>query len=120
MSFIQYLYFQQESLPLPEQYSVQIADVEADSSGETEAGTTQTDLVRMGVHTIEVTFSVSAKWAKKLAQFRSQKSISVQYFDTETLSVQSTCMRMQDFSTELVKDTSGQGLWKVSFTLKEL
>ena len=39
MAFIQYLTFDGTALPLPDSYEVQMNDVEADSSGETEAGT---------------------------------------------------------------------------------
>lgn len=49
MAFIQYLKFDDLNLPLPDSYDIDISDVEADSSGETEAGTTQRDVVRNGV-----------------------------------------------------------------------
>lgn len=48
MAFVQYLVFDGVALPLPDSYEVQLADVEADSGGETEAGTTQRDVVRLG------------------------------------------------------------------------
>ena len=41
MAFIQYLKFDNENLPLPTSYDLDLSDVEADSGGETEAGTTQ-------------------------------------------------------------------------------
>ena len=56
MAFIQYLTLDGVPLPLPDSYGVQMSDVEADSGGETEAGTTQRDVVRMGVVSIPVTF----------------------------------------------------------------
>lgn len=59
MVFIQYLRFDGTDLPLPDSYEMELSDVEADSSGETEAGTTQRDVVRIGVVTIQVSFSVS-------------------------------------------------------------
>ena len=59
MAFIQYLKFDEMNLPLPDSYDLDISDVEADSSGETEAGTTQRDVVRTGVISIAVSFSVS-------------------------------------------------------------
>ena len=46
MAFFQYLVFDGENLPLPDSYEVELEDVEADSGGETEAGTTQRDVVR--------------------------------------------------------------------------
>ena len=51
-------------------------DVEADSGGETEAGTTQRDVVRHGVVRIPVSFSVTAKWLKKLAGYAKKDKIS--------------------------------------------
>lgn len=59
MAFVQYLVFDGARLPLPDSYEVQMDDVEADSGGETEAGTTQRDVVRLGVVSIQVSFSVS-------------------------------------------------------------
>ena len=55
MAFFQYLVFDGENLPLPESYEVELEDVEADSGGETEAGTTQRDVVRHGVARIRGT-----------------------------------------------------------------
>lgn len=49
MAFMQYLNFNGTDLPLPDSYDIDLSDVEADSSGETEAGTTQRDVVRSGV-----------------------------------------------------------------------
>lgn len=71
MAFFQYLVFDGENLPLPDSYEVELEDVEADSGGETEAGTTQRDVVRHGVARIPVSFSVTAKWLKKLQGMRS-------------------------------------------------
>ena len=84
MAFFQYLVFDGENLPLPDSYEVELEDVEADSGGETEAGTTQRDVVRHGVVRIPVSFSVTAKWLKKLAGYAKLDKISVQYFDVET------------------------------------
>ena len=46
MAFIQYLTFDGTALPLPDSYEVQMDDVEADSGGETEAGTIVAQLSR--------------------------------------------------------------------------
>ncbi len=58
MAFVQYLVFDGVLLPLPDSYEVQMVDVEADSGGETEAGTTQRDVVRLGVVSIAVGFTL--------------------------------------------------------------
>ena len=55
MAFFQYLTLDGVPLPLPDSYEVQMADVEADSGGETEAGTTQRDVVRMDTTPIRTT-----------------------------------------------------------------
>lgn len=119
MAFIQYLVFDGTALPLPDSYEVQMSDVEADSGGETEAGTTQRDVVRLGVVSIPATFSVSPKWLKLLTGFKQKEKITVDYFDTETLRMKRTEMYVDGYKASLVKDTSYKGLWKVSFTLKE-
>ena len=92
---------------------------EADSGGETEAGTTQRDVVRMGVVSIPASFSVSPKWLKLLTGFKQKEKLTVDYFDTETLEIKRTEMYISGYKASLVKDTSYKGLWKVSFTLKE-
>ena len=120
MAFFQYLVFDGENLPLPESYEVELEDVEADSGGETEAGTTQRDVVRHGVARIPVSFSVTAKWLAKLAAYAKKDKIVVQYFDTETLGLKTAEMYVMGYKAKLRKDTSYKGLWTVSFTLKEI
>lgn len=120
MSFIQYLNFNQKPLPMPDSYDIDLSDVEADSGGETEAGTTQRDVVRTGVVSISVSFSVSAKWLKLLTAYSKLPKITVQYFDTEGLDLKETEMYITGFKAKLEKDTSYRGLWTVSFTLKEM
>lgn len=119
MAFFQYLNFNGTNLPLPDSYDVDLSSVEADTTGETEAGTTQRDVVRQGVVTISVSFSVTAAWLKRLTVFSKMDKLTVLYFDTETLEQKETEMYVTGFKTKLEKDTSRKGLWKVSFTLNE-
>lgn len=119
MAFIQYLNFNGEDLPLPLTYDIDLSDVEADSSGETEAGTTQRDVVRSGVINIYVSFQVSPKWLKKLSAYRKLPRLTVKYFDPEELEIKETKMYIEGYRSSLVKDTSYKGLWSVSFTLME-
>ena len=70
MAFIQYLNFDGTDIPLPDSYDVEVSDVVSDAGGETEAGTTQRDVVRSGVVSIPVAFSISPAWLKKLSEFR--------------------------------------------------
>ena len=119
MAFIQYLTFDGENLPLPDSYEVNLEDKEADSGGETEAGTIQRDVVRTGVVEISVSFSVTQVWLKKLTEYKNQESTTVLYFDPETATQVQTQMYVEGFKAKLEKDTSYKGLWTVSFTLKE-
>ena len=119
MAFFEYLKFDGTVLPLPDSYEVTLSAVEADSSGETEAGTVQRDVVRHGVVNIAVAFSVTAKWLKELTGYSKKDKLSVEYFDTETAEMKSTEMYMEGFKAKLEKDTSYKGLWTVSFMLKE-
>ena len=119
MAFIQYLKFGYENIPTPDSYNISLGNVVADSSGETEAGTTQRDLVRTGVVNISVSFSVTAEWLKKLSNYSKQSKIQVSYFDTTTLEIKQTEMYIDGYKANLEKDTSYKGLWKVSFELKE-
>ena len=118
-AFIQYLNFDGTDLPLPDSYQVDLEDKEADSGGETEAGTIQRDVVRAGVVTIDVSFSVTSKWLQLLTEFKQKSKITVNYFDPETVSQKQTEMYVDGFKARLEKDTSYKGLWTVSFTLKE-
>lgn len=119
MAFIQYLRINGEDLPLPTSYSFDLKDVQADSSGETEAGTTQRDVIRSGVVNIQVSFQVSAAWLQKLSTFRKLPIMTVQYFDSETLGYRETQMYIEGFKSSLEKDTSYKSLWSVSFNLIE-
>ena len=119
MAYIQYLKFNDENVPFPDSYDVEMKDVESDASGETEAGTTQRDVIRAGVYSIPVSFSVSPAWLKKFTQYKQMSSITVDFFDPNTLETKQTEMFIDGYKVNLVKDTSYKGLWKVSFTLKE-
>lgn len=119
MAFFEYLKFDGTAFPLPDSYEVSLEAVEAGSSGETEAGTIQRDVVRQGVVTISVSFSVTAKWLKLLTTYSKEDKVSVDYFDTEAAELRNTEMYMEGFQAKLKKDTSYRGLWTVSFVLKE-
>ena len=130
MAHMQYLVFNNENIPKPASYSVNLTDVEADSGGVTEAGeadsggvteagTTQRDVVREGVVQIGVTFRVSKKWLNKFSAYKKLASITVGYLDLETMNIVNTQMYIDGYQVKLVSDTSYGSLWEVSFTLKE-
>ena len=120
MAFFQYLNFDGVDLPLPDSYEVDMSDKEAASGGETEAGTVQRDVVRAGVVTISVSFSVTQKWLMLLTGYKQQEKIRVGFFDPKTASVRQAEMYVEEFKAKLKKDTSYKGLWIVNFILKEL
>ena len=120
MAYYNYLAFNGETLPHPDSYDVSMDDVEADSSGETEAGTKQRDVVRSGIHTISVAFSVTVTWLKKLTTYKQQPKLTVRFFDPEMAELTTAEMYVEGFKVTLKKDTSYGGLWTVSFDLKEL
>ena len=119
MSFQKYLTIDGMELPLPMSYKLDFRDIESDTSGETEAGTIQRDVVRTGVVSIKVAFNCSPAWVKKFSKLNIKRQLSVEYFNTLTLDSTLTTMYMDNFSVELVKDTSFKGLWEVSFVLNE-
>lgn len=118
MAFMKVLSFDDEILPFPDSYDVAFSDIEAESSGETEAGTRQRDLVRQGVPTISVSFSVSPKWLERLSYYRSKAKINVKYFSPETLEFREQEMYIEGYKAKLEHDNSKKGLWSVSFTLE--
>ena len=113
MAFFQYLNFDGVDLPLPDNYEVDMEDKEADSGGETEAGTIQRDVVRAGVVTISVSFSVTQKWLRLLTGYKQQEKSRVRFFDPETASQRSTEVYVEGFKAKLKKDTSYTGPWIV-------
>ena len=115
----QYLVFDGENIPMPVSHGVDLTDVLADSSGTTEAGTTQRDVIREGVVEIKVSFHVSKKWLMKLAAYKKKSSIQVTYRDQETNDTLTKAMYIDGYNTKLVHDTSYGSLWEVSFSLKE-
>jgi hypothetical protein len=88
-------------MPLPVSYDLALSDVEADSSGETEAGTTQRDIVRSGVAQISVSFQVSPAWLKKLSAIAWKPKLAVNYarsiFNTETMVRETREMYIDEF-----------------------
>ena len=119
MAHQQYLIFNGENIPKPVSYDIFLSDVEADSSGTTEAGTTQRDVVREGVVEIKVSFNVSKIWLQKLSAYKKLSSITVGYFDMSTMTIVNTQMYIAGFQSRLAADTSYGSLWEVSFTLME-
>ena len=108
--------FDGTALPLPDSYDVSMSDVEADSGGETEAGTYQRDVVRFGIREISVKFSVSKRWLGVLTGFKQQVSITVDYFDPETVDIVTTEMYISDDFLEAVQKNTRNYYWSGTIT----
>ena len=119
MAFLKYLLFDGIELPAPVSYEVNLADVEAESGGETEEGTKQRDVVRFGVVEIAVSFLVTASWLKVLTEFKQKKKISAQYLDPNVGELSMAEMFVDGFKVKLERDSKAGGLWAVSFVVKE-
>lgn len=121
MTFQTYIKLNGTALPVQkDDYSIDYTDVVADSGGVTEAGTTIRDVIREGVPSISVTLPVSASWLKKLRKLKKQPYLNVEWLDPETGELSSGIMYMDGFKVSLKHDTSGGGLWNVSFSLEDL
>lgn len=119
MAFQDYLIIDGVILPLPTSYELSYKDIEAETGGETEAGTIQRDVIRFGLVTIAVSFNCSPSLVKKLSTLKKSANLNVKYLDTEELLMKETQMYIEGFSAKLVKDTSYKGLWEVYFSLHE-
>ena len=119
MKYQSYLFIEGVDLPLPNSYDLEFRDIEADTGGETEAGTIQRDIVRNKGASISVSFSCSPKLVKILSGLANKSNLKVKYLDTETLELKETLMYIDKFQVKLIKDTSYKGLWEVSFSLEE-
>ena len=121
MTFQTYLKINGKALPVQkDDYSVEYKDVVADSGGVTEAGTTIRDVIREGIPSISVTLPVSAAWLQKLRKMKKEPYLTVEWLDPETGELSTGTMYMDGFKVSLEHDTSGGGLWTVSFSLEDL
>lgn len=118
MSYQVYLSINGQDLPLPDQYELGFFDVV--HTHETQAGTRQREVIRVGIAQIKVSFSCSPKWVRQLSKFCDQDRLEVSYFDTRTLALKQAWMSLENYQVDLVKDTSFGSLWQVSFQLTEL
>lgn len=85
MAFNTYVKIEDTVLPLPDSFDLSYSNVEADSSGETEAGTVQRDIVRSGVVSIDVAYSISKKYLPVLSSYSKTPKLTVSYFDPELM-----------------------------------
>lgn len=115
-----YLTINHQVLPLPDQYRISLTDIESKSSGQTEGGTYQRDVIRLGRVTIDVTFTLTREMHKKLSVLLNRTKLQCQYLDPKNDTLTETEMMASDYEATMIKNRQGQGLWQVSFKLTEL
>ncbi len=111
-----------EEIPVKrDDYSLEYADVEASSTGKTEAGTNHVDLIREGVPEVAVTLTVTRKWLQKLRTFKRAGVLDCEYYDAGTGSLIPWKARMADFSVKVDDSSKADGaVWDVSFRLEDM
>lgn len=113
--------FDGEEIIEPQSWSEDSEVIETVS--ETEAGTSQVAVTRYDKQSITCTFQCTHRWAKKFKEYSKQDEISVSFYDILTESYTARQMRIRDFKVSLEKNSwrtpNTNGLWNVSFSLKE-
>lgn len=116
-----FLFFENERLPDPEAYEVDIQDKQEEIT--TEAGTRQVIIVRKEICTVNVSFVLKSGWLKKMSAYRGITELHVKlYIPTEDRVVE-RIMQISDYKatlkTESENTSKTNGIWDVSFTLNE-
>ena len=102
-------------------YSLNYTDVEASSTGATEAGTNHVDIIREGVPEVAVTLTVTRTWLQKLRTFKKAGILSCEYYDAEAGGLVPWNARMIDFSVKLDGSSKADGaVWDVGFKLEDM
>lgn len=89
----------------------------------TEGGTDVVEVIRNDKLSISAQFGVTGRWAKVFKAFSKKNSIEVRMYDTESEQYETRTMRMRNYKESLKKNsellTEVNGVWDISFTLKE-
>lgn len=102
-------------------YTLSYTDVEASSTGTTEAGTNHVDIIREGVPEITVTLTVTRGWLQKLRTFKKAGILDCEYYDAEAGGLIPWKARMTDFSAKVDNSSRADGaVWDVGFRLEDM
>ena len=109
------LKFDSEYFPLTKgTYTLSIQNKE--TINETEAGTIQRDIKRLGVPHISVSSTIDDTWYKKINDyFTSGSSITVGYYSPATLAEATFEGFIQNLTLNAIKDNGTKTYWDVSF-----
>lgn len=88
---------------------------------ETEAGTDDVEIVRYGKLTVSCSTTCFVDTLRALIPFSTMNSFTLTRYDPLTGGNTTSTVRMRDFKYKLKEKTwnTGDGIWDVSFTLKE-
>ena len=83
---------------------------------ETEAGTIQRDIKRLGVPHLSVSSTINSTWYQKIQQhYVTGQSVTISYYSPGTLAEATFDGFIQNLSFELIKDNGTETHWDVSF-----
>ena len=114
-----YLKINNQLLPTPDDFDLKTKDIEGASSGMTEAGITHRDIIRQGVVSIALKFTLSSQRLVEVSKLVKDALLTIIYMDPYTLEEKEIQGYCTDFQVQLLKNTNHYGLWLVSFTLEE-
>lgn len=83
---------------------------------ETEAGTIQRDIKRLGVPHLSVSSTINSTWYQKIQQYYvTGQSVTISYYSPVTLAEATFDGFIQNLSYDLKKDNGTETYWDVSF-----
>ncbi len=100
-------------------YTVTYKDVISDDGGTTEAGTTIRSVIREGVPSISVSFTVSEPVLITLRELKRKSSVSVVFYDAGVFS-DAWDMYIDNFQFSLLADDGHNAVYSVSMTLEDI
>lgn len=111
-----------EEIPVKkDDYTLSYIDVEASSTGKTEAGTNHVDIIREGVPEVAVSLTVTRTWLQKLRTYKKAGVLSCHYYDAEVGGLIPWQARMTDFTAKVADSSLADGaVWEVAFKLEDM
>ena len=107
------LWFSTDQFPLKkDSYSLTILN--EDTQNKTEAGTIIRDVKRLGVPHLSVSCVVDETWYQKLYQYNGNSSVTIKYFDPNTLAATTFDGFIEGLKFDLLADHT-KSYWKASF-----
>lgn len=102
-------------------YTLSYIDVEASSTGKTEAGTNHVDIIREGVPEVAVSLTVTRTWLQRLRTFKKAGVLACHYYDAEVGGLIPWQARMTDFTAKVNDSSFADGaVWEVAFKLEDM